>query len=69
MTVCPGFYIPLDGVISDHSELGQKYEVWLSLKIIGPDIWKSRKVTEDTVFAVDQVAVVRKTLNGTGESK
>ena len=64
VTVCPGFYIPLDGVISDNSELGQAYEVWISLKIVGPDIWKTRKVTESTVFMVDQVAVIRKTLNG-----
>ena len=67
VTVCPGFYIPLDGVISDNSELGQEYEVWISLKILGPDVWKTQKVTEETVFAVDQVAVVRKTLNGVRE--
>ena len=64
VTVCPGFYIPLDGVISDNSELGQEYEVWISLKVSGPDIWKAKVATEDTIFAVDQVAVVRKTLNG-----
>ena len=67
VTVCPGFYIPLDGVISDNSELGQEYEVWISLKILGPDIWKTQKATEETIFAVDQVAVVRKTLNGVRE--
>ena len=61
VTVCPGFYIPFDGVISDNSELGQEYEVWISLKLLGPNIWNTQKVTEDTVFAVDQVAVVRKT--------
>ena len=26
-----------------------------------PDIWKSQKVAEDTVLAIDQVAVVRRT--------
>jgi hypothetical protein len=63
LTVCPGFYIPLDSVISDHSELGQEYEVWMSLKITGPDVWESKKITEHNVIAVDQVAVVRKSQN------
>lgn len=64
LMLCPGYFIPLDGVISDNSELGQEYEIWVSVKVGGPDIWASRTLSPETVFFVDQVAVIRKTCNG-----
>lgn len=63
LMLCPGFNIPLDGVISDNSELGQEYEIWVSVKIGGPDIWKTDSISPETVFYVDQAAVIRKTRN------
>ena len=61
-----GAYVPLDGVVCDNSELGQKYDVYASVKIEGGDVYATGKATPDTVYYVDQVAVVRKTLNSEG---
>ena len=58
-----GSYIPLDGAVSDNSELGQKYDIWVSVKIEGPDVCKTGKADWDTIYFLDQVAVVRKTCN------
>ena len=59
-----GFMIALDGAVSDNSELGQKYEVWLSIKVTGPDFFSTGKPTLDNVFYVDQAAVIRQTRHG-----
>ena len=67
LMLCPGFFIPLDGAVSDNSELGQDYEIWVSVKIGGPDIWKSGSISPETVFYVDQAAVVRRTRNGVNQ--
>ena len=61
-----GAFVPLDGVVCDNSELGQKYDVYASVKIEGGDVYATGKATENTVYYVDQVAVVRKTLNSEG---
>jgi len=58
-----GWNLPLEGVVSDNSELGQKYDIWASVKVEGPDYFATGKVTPENVFFVDQIAVVRKTLN------
>ena len=34
-----GAYVPLDGVVCDNSELGQKYDVYVSVKIEGGDVF------------------------------
>ena len=61
-----GAYVPLDGVVCDNSELGQKYDVYASVKIEGGDVYATGKATPDIVYYVDQIAVVRKTLNSEG---
>lgn len=63
--VCGSFF-PLTGAVSDNSELGQKYDIYASIKVEGPDIFKTGKATRENVISVDQLAVVRKTLNGAG---
>ena len=62
-----GAYVPLDGVVCDNSELGQKYDVYASIKIEGADVYATGKATFDTVYYVDQIAVGRKTLNSEGK--
>ena len=59
----PGVRLPVDGVVSDVSELGQKYDLYVSVKIEGPDVFATGKATCDNLFYVDQLAVVRKTRN------
>ncbi len=56
-----GFFIALDGVVSDNSELGQEYELWASIKIDGPDFFSSGTPGSENVFWVDQVAAIRQT--------
>lgn len=63
VSVWRGFFLPLDGAVSDNSELGQKYDVWASIKVEGADVFKSGTVGMDTVYSLDQIAVVRKTVN------
>ena len=58
-----GAQVPLDGVLNDNSELGQKYDVYASVKIEGADVFATGEATYDTVYYVDQIATVRKTLN------
>jgi len=60
----PGSLLPLDGAVSDNSEIGQKYDIWISLKIEGKDLYKDGKATPETVYYFDQAAVVRKTRHG-----
>ena len=57
----PGSLLPLDGAVGDNSEIGQKYDVWVSLKIEGKDMYGDGKATADTVYFFDQAAVIRKT--------
>ncbi|MBO5724145.1 MAG: hypothetical protein J6S58_04885, partial [Lentisphaeria bacterium] len=59
-----GFFVALDGVVSDNSELGQKYDIWASIKITGPDFFKSGKATAKNDFYIDQVMAIRKTKHG-----
>ena len=61
--VFSGAVIPLDGVVMDNWELGQRYDVYVSLRVEGPDIAKTGKAAGETVYFVDQVAAVRKTHN------
>lgn len=58
-----GFNLALDGVVSDNSELGQEYELWASIKVTGPDFFRSGKPGPDHVFYIDQFAAVRLTKN------
>ena len=64
-----GFLIALDGVVSDNSELGQKYEIWVSIKVLGPDFYRMGKPGLENVFYIDQFAVVRQTRNMQGTSE
>ena len=57
----PGSLLPLDGAVGDNSEIGQKYDIWVSLRIEGKDMFKDGKATADTVYFFDQAAVIRKT--------
>ena len=66
VSIFRGAYVPLDGVVCDNSELGQKYDVYVSVKIEGGDVFSTGKATPDTVYYLDQVVVVRKTLNSEG---
>ena len=59
----------LDGVVCDNSELGQEYDVYVSVKIEGGDVFSTGKATPDTVYFLDQVVVVRKTLNSEGSKQ
>ena len=59
----PGCSLVLDGVVSDNSELGQKYDVWVSLKVKGVDYFKGGAPADDVEIFFDQLAVVRKTKN------
>ena len=63
ISIWRGAYVPLDGVVCDNSELGQKYDVYASVKIEGGDVYTTGKALLSTVYYVDQIAVVRKTLN------
>lgn len=58
-----GFFLILDGVVNDNSELGQVYEIWASIKVTGTDCFKTGKPAADNVFYIDQFAVIRKTRN------
>ena len=60
----PGSLLPFDGAVGDNSEIGQKYDVWVSLKIKGHDHYKDGRASDDTVYYFDQAAVVRKTRHG-----
>ena len=51
----------LDGVVSDNSELGQEYDIWVSIRISGPDYFKSGKPFPENEFYIDQIAVIRTT--------
>ena len=65
LSIWPGFNLPLDGAVSDNAEIGQKYDVWVSVKVTGPDLWQDGgRVTDETVYFLDQVAVIRKTRHG-----
>ena len=66
VSLWPGARVLLDGVVCDNSELGQKYDIYASIKIEGGDVYATGKATGGTVYFVDQVAVVRKTLNSAG---
>lgn len=57
----PGWYVQLEGLISDPSELGRKFDIWVSLKVEGGDCFASGKAGDDNVFYIDQVAVVEVT--------
>ena len=61
IAVWPGSYLPLDGAVGDNAEIGQKYDIWISLKIKGKDLYGDGRATADTVYFFDQAAVVRKT--------
>ena len=54
----------LRGVVRDNSEIGQKYDVWASIKVEGPDYFASGNVTDENVISIDQFAIVRKTQHG-----
>lgn len=56
-----GFFVALDGVVSDNSELGQKYDIWASIKITGPDFFKNGTPSTANDFYIDQVMAIRKT--------
>lgn len=58
-----GWVIPLEGAVSDNSELGQKYDIWASVKIDGVDTLADGPLPDNCKVRIDQVAVVRKTLN------
>ena len=59
-----GWHVPLEGAVSDNSELGQKYDIWASVKIKGLDKTPEAGLLPDScVIWIDQVAVVRKTVN------
>ena len=66
VSLWPDARVLVDGVVCDNSELGQKYDIYASIKIEGGDVYATGKATADTVYYVDQVAVVRKTLNSAG---
>ena len=53
-----GFMIPLEGVVVDPAEIGQKYEIWLHVKFDGPDYFGRLPTAENTIW-VDEVAVIR----------
>lgn len=59
-----GCRIPLMGVVSDNSELGQLYDVWISLKIEGGDVYATKLPEWTVVYYIDQIAAIRKTKNG-----
>jgi len=61
VSLLAGFFVALDGVVSDNSELGQEYEVWASIKISGTDFFRSGSPVADNIFYVDQIAVIRQT--------
>ena len=61
MGVFVGFNLVLDGVVSDNSELGQEYDIWVSIRISGPDYFKSGKPFPENEFYIDQIAVIRTT--------
>lgn len=52
--------LDLDGVVSDNSELGQAYDVWANIRVLGPDSFASGHAQPGNVFLLDQVAVVLK---------
>lgn len=62
--VFAGCNILLEGAVSDNSELGQKYDIWMSVKVDGPDYFAAGAVTDETVIYVDQFAAIRKTTHG-----
>ena len=64
VSLCSGFFVALDGVVSDNSELGQKYDIWARVKITGPDFFASGKPGLENTFYMDQIAVIRKTKHG-----
>ncbi|MFA6930052.1 MAG: DUF4838 domain-containing protein [Lentisphaeria bacterium] len=58
-----GFFVALDGVVSDNSELGQKYEIWASIKVTGSDFFSKGQPGKDNVFYIDQFAIIQLTHN------
>ena len=61
-----GWIIPLEGTVSDNSELGQKYDIWASVKLDGVDAPQEGPLPDSCTVRIDQIAVVRKTLNSQG---
>jgi hypothetical protein len=64
LRIVDGWILPLEGALSDNSELGQKYDIWASVRIDGaPAPLKEGPLGDSCVVRIDQIAVVRKTLN------
>lgn len=63
------YHLDLEGVVSDNSELGQMYDVWASVRVIGPDCFAAGHAQPGNVFLLDQIAVVLKKSNKEGCEK
>ncbi len=53
----------LDGVVSDNSELGQEYEIWISIKFEGSGFSAAGQPNKDVSIYIDRVIVIQKTSN------
>ena len=64
LRIVDGWILPLEGALSDNSELGQKYDIWASVKLDGaPATLAEGPLPDSCVVRIDQIAVVRKTQN------
>ena len=58
LSLFTGFFVPLEGVVVDPAEIGQKYEIWIHVKVDGPDYFGRLPTAENTIW-LDEVAVIR----------
>jgi hypothetical protein len=64
LRIVDGWILPLEGALSDNSELGQEYDVWASVKLDGVSApLQHGPLPDSCAVRIDQVAVVRKTSN------
>ncbi len=53
----------LEGVVADNSEIGQEYEIWISIKFEGSGFSSSGQPDKDVSIYIDRVIVIQKTSN------
>lgn len=58
-----GIGVSLKGVVADNQELGQEYEIWISMKFDGPAYSKEGMPGKDNSIYMDRVIVIQKTSN------
>jgi len=63
LSIFTGVIVTLEGVVADNSEIGQEYEIWISIKFEGSGFSSSGQPDKDVSIYIDRVIVIQKTSN------